>query len=123
MQLTKFSTAVYLAACATAVGFSFAALPAKAATQSDVVKATASQRCVQLADYAADVAEMRDLGMSLADIKEINGERFRNNVLDAHNMAAEMTYQHGDLPPRQVRAGLLSGCMAAVNEEAARRKL
>jgi len=93
------------------------------ANQADAVKATAAQRCTMLADYAADVAEMRDLGFRLAEIKEINAEKFRNNILDAHNMAAEMTYQHAELAPKEVRAGLLSGCMAAVNEEAARRKL
>lgn len=93
------------------------------ASQADAVKSTAAQRCVQLADYAADVAEMRDLGFRLAEIKEINAEKYRNNILDAYNRAAEMTYQHGDLAPREVRAGLLTGCMAAVNEEAVRRKL
>lgn len=93
------------------------------ANQADAVKATAAQRCTQLADYAADVAEMRDIGMSLAEIKEINAERYRNNILEAHNMAAEMTYKHAELAPREVRNGLLTGCMAAVNEEAVRRKL
>lgn len=91
------------------------------ASQADAVKATAAQRCVQLADYAADVAEMRDLGMRLAEIKEINAEQYSNNILDARNMAAELAYKHAELAPKQVRAGLLSGCMSAVNEEATRR--
>lgn len=93
------------------------------ASQESFVKSTAAQRCVQLADYAADVAEMRDLGFRLAEIKEINGERYKNNVLEAHNMAAAMTYQHAELAPKEVRAGLLTGCMASVNEESVRRKL
>lgn len=91
------------------------------ASQADMLKATAAQRCVMLADYAQDVAEMRDLGLRLAEIKEINGERYQNNVLQAHNMAAEMTYRHAELAPREVRAGLLTGCMASVNEESVRR--
>lgn len=93
------------------------------AGQADAVKSTAAQRCVQLADYAADVAEMRDLGFRLKEIKEINAEQYSNNILDARNMTAEIAYKHADLPPKEVRAGLLTGCMAAVNEEAARRKL
>lgn len=93
------------------------------ASQADAVKATATQRCVILADYAHDVAEMRDLGMPLKDIKEINAERYSNNILDAYNIAAGMAYKHSDLAPRQVREGLLTGCMSAVNAEAARRKL
>jgi hypothetical protein len=91
------------------------------ANQADAVRATAAERCRMLADYAQDVAEMRDLGFRLSDVKEINAEKYQNNILDAHNMAAEMTYQHGDLPPAQVREGLLSGCMTAVNQEASRR--
>ena len=91
------------------------------ASQADALNATAAQRCVMLADYAQDVAEMRDLGFRLAEIKEINGERYQNNILDAHNLAAEMTYRHAELAPKEIRAGLLTGCMSTVNAESLRR--
>jgi hypothetical protein len=93
------------------------------ASQADAVKATAAQRCVMLADYAQDVAEMRDLGMPLKEIKEHNAERYANNILDAYNIAAGMAYKHSELAPAQVREGLLTGCMHTVNAEAERRQM
>lgn len=110
-------------ACPVAIAATVMNAATAEASQADAVNATAAQRCVQLADYAADVAEMRDLGFRLAEIKEINAEKFANNILEAHNMAAGMAYKHAELSPKQVRAGLLTGCMASVNEEAVRRKL
>jgi hypothetical protein len=108
-------------ACPVAIAATVMNAATAEANQASAVKATAAQRCVMLADYAQDVAEMRDIGMRLSDIKEINAERYRNNILDAHDMAAEMTYRNGDLTPSQIHEGLLLGCMQAVNEETARR--
>jgi len=45
------------------------------------------------------------------------------SILDAYNIAAGMAYKHSDMAPAEVREGLLTGCMSAVNAEVARRQM
>lgn len=97
-------------------------LSAAATTQSQNVHATPEQRCEFLAQYASDVAYSRDLGVRIKDVKEINAEKYRNVILDAHNQVAEMTYRHSDLSPEQMQAGILSGCMETVKEHRSAQK-
>lgn len=109
LYLTLFGSAIYL----------LSNLPAAKAGQSKVDRANA--RCVELADYSKDVAEMRDMGISLAAVKETNAEQYRANILEAHDIAAEITYRNRALVPAKIREGMLTGCLGAVADEAKRR--
>jgi beta-phosphoglucomutase-like phosphatase (HAD superfamily) len=79
---------------------------------------TAAERCVILADYAKGVADLRDAGVRLAAIKEINAERSEGVMLEAFDQAAAITYRYSHLSPDEVRGGLLTGCMQTVNGDA-----
>ena len=109
LYLTLFGSAIYL----------LSNLPAAQAGQSKVDRA--NERCVELADYSQDVAEMRDMGISLASVKETNAEQYRANILEAHDIAAEITYRNRGLEPKMIREGMLSGCRDSVAAEAKRR--
>lgn len=82
---------------------------------------TPAQRCVAIADYSQGVAALRDEGATLADVKQFNEERASRGMRPAYDLAATIVYRNSDMPPRDVRDAMLTGCMNAVQEEAARR--
>ena len=91
-------------------------LTSGAATHADFVKATPEQRCKMLSEYASDVAIVRDLGMPLKEVKETNGEKYRNNILMAHDMAAEMIYRNSDVSPENSTVYVYNGCMQGLED-------
>lgn len=91
-------------------------LTAGAATHAEFVKATPEQRCKMLSEYASDVAIFRDLGMPLKAVKETNVEQYRNNILMAHDMAAEMVYRNSDVSPENSQVYVLNGCLQGLDE-------
>ena len=90
---------------------------AVAATHSENVEATPEQRCAYLAEYASDVAIVRDLGVSKADVIDIAKEQYRNVILDAHIKVIGMTYGNPQFTPEQMHDGLLEGCLYSVAQE------
>lgn len=82
---------------------------------------TAEDRCRNLSEYAASVAELRDEGTRLKDVLEVVEERAARRMVDAYNRTAKLVYQNSDLTPAEVRAGMLEGCMSTVKAEKARR--
>lgn len=115
MNIKKITDVALLVGLIGSAIFVFGMRPAHA-DQAKIDRA--GQRCVELADYAQDVAEMRDMGFTLNDIKETNAEQYRGNILDAHNITAEITYRNRGLPPKQIRKGLLDGCLYGVANHA-----
>ena len=83
-----------------------AAAPALAETPED--------RCHDLAAYAHDVAILRDKGVRLAEVKELNHERATAYRAGVYDKAAEMVYRSG-LHPAGVKVGMLQGCMETVH--------
>lgn len=116
MRVSKFVDVVLYTAFFGSAIYLLSNAPAAHADQAKIDRA--AERCVVLADYAQDVAEMRDLGFSLNDVKETNAEQYRGNILDAHNITAEITYRNRGLPPKEIRKGLLEGCLYGVANHA-----
>lgn len=88
-----------------------------AATHKENVAATPEQRCAYLAEYASDVAIVRDLGVTKADVIDIAKEQYRNVILDAHIKVIGMTYGNPQFTPEQMHDGLLEGCLYSVAQE------
>lgn len=97
------------------------AIAAVMAVSAPAQASTPLQRCVEISDYAEGVANLRDEGVRLVDVKEFNAERAMPSMVDAYDLAATLTYRHSDLTPAQVRTQMLKGCVQAVNDENARR--
>lgn len=81
---------------------------------AQAVAETPEDRCHDLAEYAHDVAMLRDQGVRLAEIKELNHERATAYMAGVYDKAAEMVYR-SDLDPAGVQIGMLNGCMETVN--------
>ncbi len=75
---------------------------------------TPQDRCHNLAEYAHDVAMLRDQGVRLAEVKQLNHERATPYMAGVYDKAAEMVYR-SDLHPAGVQIGMLQGCMETVN--------
>lgn len=80
-------------------------------SHAQFVAAKPEQRCEILAAFAADVAEFRDLGLPLSDVKEVNAERYRNNVLQAYNETAAIVYRNPGYTPAENALALKTGCL------------
>lgn len=78
-----------------------------------VLAETPEDRCHDLAEYAHDVAMLRDRGVPLKQIKELNHERATAYRAGVYDKAAEMVYRSG-LHPAGVKVGMLQGCMETV---------
>lgn len=83
-------------------------------TAAPALAETPEDRCHDLAEYAHDVAMLRDQGVRLAEIKQLNQERATAYMAGVYDKAAEMVYR-SDLHPAGVQIGMLNGCMETVN--------